>query len=322
MARAIVPAWEELAGWVNVAHGLFEGGNLVGGFVISVQRVPLTLVSLSRVSCLMVGPDRPIEALNAMLEYIDRLSLKRRYLETEMRLRIPVVDDIPGFESHAELRRAFVDAGYRNLSKVDTTYFVRIDKSDDDLIASFDRSARNKIRKASRSGASVEVSYDYSLLDDFYDAYIDMCARKAAPVQPEALVGHGLKPLIESGHALLFPERYGDEVSNMVIVDAMGVPCYVLGTRSRANVAGRVPGAAQVVQYEIMKTMRDLGHVWYDLGGCEGPVPMDVHHNFGVWRFKYGFGGRFVRFLPYMRKIRGPFENLVQLTHVLRGDFV
>lgn len=322
MARAIVPAWEELAGWVNLDYGLFDKGTLVGGFVLSVQRIPYAPLAFSRINCLMVGPERPSEALDALLTALDRIAVRRRLIETELRLRIPTVDDIPGFESHAALRATFAEHGYTPLSKVDTTYFVRVDRSDEELLASCDRSARNKIRKAQRSGATVEVSNDYTLLDDFYDAYIDMCQRKSAPVQPEALVGRGLRPLIERGHALLFTERYEAGVANMVIVDTLGVPCYVLGTRSRANVKGEVPGAAQIVQYEIMRTMRDRGAVWYDLGGCEGPVPIDRHHNFGVWRFKYGFGGRFVRFLPYLRKIRGPMAGVVQMTHMLRGDFV
>ncbi len=322
MARSIVPAWEVLAGWKNDPYGLFDRGELVGGFLLSTQRIPLTPLKFSRINCLMVGPERPVQALEAILSALDRIAVRQRLIETELRLRIPTVDDIPGFEAHAELRASFEANGYRPLGKVDTTYFVRVDRSDDELLASCDRSARNKIRKAQRSDVEVDVSTDYSLLDDFYDAYIDMCHRKSAPVQPEALVGYGLRPLIERGHALFFTERYGEHVSNMVIVDTLGVPCYVLGARAPANVRGIVPGAAQVVQFEIMRAMRERGHVWYDLGGCEGPVPIDRHENFGVWRFKYGFGGRFVRFLPYFRKIRGPVPGVVQWTHQVRGDFV
>lgn len=322
MARSIVPAWEVLAGWENAPYGLYDHGELVGGFLLSTQRIPFTPLKFSRINCLMVGPERPVEGLDALLAALDRIAIKRGLIETELRLRIPTVDDIPGFEAHAPLRATFERHGYNPLGKVDTTYFVRVDRDDDTMLASFDRSARNKIRKAQRSEVQVEVSSDFTLLDDFYDAYIDMCHRKSAPVQPEALVGYGLKPLIERGHALFVTERYGEHVSNMVIVDTLGVPCYVLGARAPANVRGIVPGAAQVVQFEIMRTMRERGHVWYDLGGCEGPVPIDRHENFGVWRFKYGFGGRFVRFLPYFRKIRGPLPRVVQLTHELRGDFV
>lgn len=322
MARCIVPTWEVLAGWKNHNLGLFDGGELVGGLILSVQRIPMTAVSLSRVNCLMVGPDDAEAALRALLFHLERFSMKHLILETEIRLRLGVNEGVDHADEHRAIRRILEEDGYRPLTKVDTTYFVDLDREDEELLSSFDRSARNKIRKAQRSGVEVQISEDYRLLDDFYAAYIDMCQRKSAPVQPEALVGRGLRPLIERGHALLFTEVYPEGISNMVIVDALGVPCYVLGTRSPANVRGEVPGAAQALQYEIMKVMRDRGHRWYDLGGCEGPVPIEGHPNFGVWRFKYGFLPEYVRFIPYMRKVRGPFEGVAHMVHVLRGDFV
>lgn len=324
MARAIVPTWDVLAGWRHHVLGLYDaGGRLVGGTLIAVQRIPLTAISLSRINLVMIDPEGPVAPqMDALLDGIERFALRNLVLETEMRLRLAVTPGIPGEARHREIRTRLEGFGYKPLQKVDTTYFVRLDKDDEALLASFDRSARNKIRKAQRSGAEVLVSQDFRLLDDFYAAYLDMCERKSAPVQPEALVGRGLKPLIEAKRATLFTEVYPEGVANMVIVDVLGVPCYVLGTRTQANVRGEVPGAAQVVQYEIMKRLRDEGHAWYDLGGCEGPVPVEGHHNYGVWRFKYGFSGEFVRFLPYMRKVRGPFERVAHVAHVLRGDFV
>lgn len=323
MARAIVPTWEVLSGWTNHAFGLFKDSAMVGGLILSCQRIPYTAASLSRINCLLIDPSEAVAPqIDALMQALERHARRRLLLETELRLRLAVTDGIEEAEVHRQMRACLEQHGYRALSKVDTTYFVRIDKDDESLLATFDRSARNKIRKAQRSGATVEVSRNFALLDEFYAAYLDMCERKAAPVQPEALVGRGLRPLIEKQRALLFTEAYDGVISNMVIVDTLGVPCYVLGTRSPANVRGEVPGAAQVLQYEIMKAMRDRGHVWYDLGGCEGPVPVEGHPNYGVWRFKYGFQGEFVRFLPYMRRVRGPFEKVAHVAHVLRGDFV
>jgi hypothetical protein len=323
MARAIVPGWEVLAGWTNHDFGLFADGALVGGLVLSMQRIPYAALALSRINVLMVDRGEPLSPqLDALMGAVERFSLKNLVLETELRLRLPVTAGIPGAALNRALRGGLETHGYSPLTKVDTTYFVRIDQDDEALINSFDRSARNKIRKAQRSGVQVKLSKDYSLLDDFYAAYLDMCQRKQAPVQPEALVGRGLRPLIESGQALLFTEVYPEGIGNMVITDALGVPCYVLGTRSPANVRGEVPGAAQVVQYEIMRFFRDRGVGWYDLGGCEGPVPVEGHPNFGVWRFKYGFLGEFVRFIPYMRRVRGPFQRVAHAAHVLRGDFI
>lgn len=322
MARAIVPAWEELAGWTNHHLGLMGPSGLIAGLILSVQRVPYTTLALSRINAVMVDPQDLEGTLGPLLSAVERYALRYLILETEVRLRFPINDGAPKAAEGRAVWDAMARAGYGALQKADTSYFVRIDRDDETLIGTFDRSARNKIRKAQRSGARVEQSQDFSLLDDFYSAYLDMCARKQAPVQPETLVGRGLRPLLERGHALLFVERYDEGLSNLVIVDTLGTPCYVLGTRTQANVRGVVPGAAQVLQYEIMKKLRDRGFCYYDLGGCEGPVPIEGHPNFGVWRFKYGFQPEFVRFIPYLRKSRGPFGPALKLAHQLRGDHV
>lgn len=322
-SRSIVPKWEELAGWTEHRISVHRGKSLAGGAIMAVRRVPGLPVSLGRVTCLMIGHHDAREMLDNLLAALERFSVRHLIVETELRLRIPASDALEGFGYHREIISSLEHWGYRALAKVDTTYVVHIDKDDEDLLNSFERSARNKIRKAQKSGAVISISNDYRLLEEFYDAYLHMAARKRAPIPPKVLVGQGLKPLIEQGYALLFTESYAGRISNMVVVDTLGIPCYVLGTRTKANVSGEVPGAAQALHFEIMKTLRNRGKKYYDLGGCEGPTPVEGHPNYGVWRFKYGFQGPFVQFLPYFRKARGPFtRSLMDFVHRLRGDFV
>jgi hypothetical protein len=321
LGRAIVPHWEELAGWKNVRLGAFVGPTLAGGLVMAVRRIPKTPVRLSRITLALLGPGREEEMMEALLRAVERFSARHLVLETELKLRIPASEDLEGFRYHPALDRLVRGFGYRALAKVDTTYFVRIDRDDETLLGSFERTARNKIRKAQKAGAVVGTSKDYRLLEDFHQAYLDMQARKAAPIPPRRLIAEGIVPLLEREHALLVTESYQGRIANTVIADALGVPCYSLGARARANVAGEVPGAAQVLHYELMKLFRDRGKLYYDLGGCEGPVPTEGHPNYGVWRFKYGFNGIFVRFMPYYRKTRA-LERVMAAVHRYRGDYV
>lgn len=323
LSRAIVPKWEELAGWSNHRLGLFEGHTLIGGLILSVRRVPMLPVSLSRVTLAMVGPTGHGEMLHALLAAIERFCIRRFVIETEFRLRIPACDDIEGYKYYRELMRVLTGCGYRPLNKVDSTYLVRIDKDDDALLTAFEPSARNKIRRAQKAGVQISTSNDMVLLEQFYNAYRAMSERKQAPIEARTLVVDGLKPLIEAGHARLFAETYDGQVSNMAIVDVLGLPCYVLGVRTEANVRDEVPGAAQALHYEIMRVLRNEGKKYYDLGGCEGPTPIAGHPNYGVWRFKYGFQGSYVRLLPYFRKTRGPLSRpVLDFVHRLRGDYI
>jgi hypothetical protein len=319
-SRAIVPTWDELAGWTTQRIGLFAGEGLAGGLVMAVRRIPRLPLFLSRITCVMVDPARAGEMLAILLAEVDRYCRRHLIVETELRLRIPASDNLDGFGDHRDLRGVLEAFGYRALPKVDATYVVRIDRDDEALLASFVSTTRNRIKKAKQLGAVVSTSADPGLMEQFYEAYTEMGARKHAPVPRRTFVVQGLKALIDRGHALLFTERYGGQVANMLVVDALGLPCYMIGTRSVAHVKGDVPGAAQMLHFEIMKYLRDRGKTYYDLGGCEGPEPIESHPNFGVWRFKHGFRGAFVQFLPYFRKMRGPTRLVLEVVHQLRGD--
>lgn len=323
-SRAIVPRWEELSGWTT--HRIAVRGRdeaLAGGLLLATRRIPKLPFHLGRVTALMLEPGREPACLERLLRELERFSNRHLVVETEVRVRIPATDGLEGFEYHRDVTPILADFGYRPLRKIETTYFVRIDRDDDALLGSFQSSVRNMIRRAQKSGVQVATSRDYTLLDEFYAALEAMGERKDAPVPPRVFVADGIVPLLDRGWAVLATESYAGKIATMVIADALGVPCYTLGARTKASVDGRVRGAAQVVQYELMRLFRDRGKRYYDLGGCEGPVPIAGHPNLGVWRFKYGFGGTFVQFLPYFRKVRGPFlHSVMEAVHRLRGDYV
>lgn len=322
--RAIVPGWEEIAGWRNrrIAHVSKEG--LIGGVVVALRRIPGLPFHLSRVSCLMTDEARAPGMTRSIFEAIERLAKDHWIVETEMRLRIPDANDLdePGSSSHA-LVQSLEAFDYRPLRKIDATYLVQIDKNDEDLLASFEGRTRNAIRKAQRCGALVSTTQRLEILEELYTGSELTGARKGARMPPRAFVVDAIRPLLERGHAVLFAECYGERIANLAVIDMLGVPCYVLGARSRDHQEGKVQGGAQFLHFEIMRRLRDLGKKYYDLGGCEGPIPDPSHHNYGVWRFKYRFQGRFVRFLPYYRRVRPSLTRpLMAAVHRLRGDDV
>ena len=49
--------------------------------------------------------------------------------------------------------------------------------------------------------------------------------------------------------------------------------------------------------------MKNNGVGIYDMGFCPGPVPVLNHPAYNIWRFKYGFGGDHVEFLPTYGKV-------------------
>lgn len=320
LARVIAPRWEELAGWTTWGLGRAVDGVVTSGLLLSARRIPGLPLSLGRVTCLMVGPGRALEEAGVLLGALDRFAERERIVEIELRLRVPTAPALGPWAHLAGLRQVIESAGYRMLGKTEQSYLVDLDRDDDALLASFEGRTRSAIRKALREGGEVTVTRDASFLTELHAASEEMRDRKNAPIPPRHLV-EGLAPLMVRGHVLGFLERVNGVVSNLVAIDATGLPCYVLGARTKAHVDGKVAGSGQLVQYEIMRHLRDRGVKHYDLGGCEGPVPEETHPNFGVWRFKYRFQGTHVRFLPYFRRTRSDLARwLLELGHRVRGD--
>jgi hypothetical protein len=269
----------------------------------------------------MIGPERHAEMLSALLAETERLARREGVVEIELRLRIPANDAVPGFEFHEQVAQCLFRHGYKALRRSDQSYLVGTDCDDEHLLKSFNGNCRRRIRKAVKDGVQVSVADNPSYLSLFYESYLAMHERKGAPRLSQGAIRDGMEPLLRKGLALLLVGSIGNCVCNMVIVDTLGVPCGMLATRTLASVRGEVPSAGQLLQFEAMRRMRDRGKTYYDLGGCEGPVPVEGHPNYGVWSFKYEFNGHYVRFLPYFRKAMGSVSGaLLSLAHRLRSD--
>jgi hypothetical protein len=324
MGRAIYPMYFLASQWKPLPIGIFHRDKIAGGLLAATKKMGHFPLNLSRILVAMVGRENPREMLDGLLFGMEDYARKQSVIETDVQLRLPATGEVEG-RAHSELiSEVFEKHGYHRLPRADKTFFIRIDKNDDALLASFGQQPRNRIKKAQKDGAEVFISRDPSLLDLFYESYRGTADRKHMPIVLERVqLVEGMKPLLENGRALIFAERYGETISNMIIVDPLGTPCVMLASRTKANVEGRVPSCAQIVHFEAMKRMRDRGAKYYDFGGCEGPVPIESHPNWGVWHFKWGFKGAYVTFLPHLRKIRGDLtQPLLNLLHRFRGDAV
>lgn len=322
MTRTVIPTWEALAGWQPHAIGAYVGGELIGGLLLGERRAPGPIpLAVARSPLVLLDDHHPGETLRVLLDEVERRAKERRFLELDFRLHIPANEAVPGFEYQLEFWRAFEDFGYQMLRIQDHTYFVDIQRGDEALFASFKHEIKRKIKQAQKAGVQLEETRDPKILETFYENYLETVERKGAPRYPRGHVVEGLRPLLADGSIVVLTARYDGVLANIMIVDALGVPEYMLGTRTHESVLRAVPPAGHVLQFEAMRRMRDRGKRYYNLGGAEGPRPIPGHPNYGVWRFKAGFQGEYVDFLPVFRKSFGPGSGRVlNLVHHLLGD--
>lgn len=322
LTRSVVPTWETLAGWVPQPIGVYSDGELVGGMLLGERRAPGPLpVSVARVPLVLLGPRHQAAMLVALFAHLEQVARSRRILEIEFRLHIPANEAVPGFEYQIEFWRAFERFGYRMLRGQDHTYFVDIQRTDEELFQSFKPEIKRKIRQAEKAHVHIESTQDHRILEIFHQNYLETVERKGAPLYPRGHIVEGLRPLLADGRIVVLTARYDDVLANILVLDALGIPEYMLGTRTHESVLRAVSSAGHILQYEAMRRMRDLGKPFYNLGGAEGPRPIPGHPNYGVWRFKAGFQGVYVDFLPYFRKSFGArSERVLNLLHRLLGD--
>ncbi|MCD4677608.1 MAG: peptidoglycan bridge formation glycyltransferase FemA/FemB family protein, partial [Desulfobacula sp.] len=71
------------------------------------------------------------------------------------------------------------------------------------------------------------------------------------------------------------------------------------------------PPPGSIAQWAMIKAMKAQGMKIYDMGFCPGHVPLKEHPHYQIWRFKYGFGGDHVEFLPTYGIIMQPIKGKV-----------
>lgn len=173
------------------------------------------------------------------------------------------------------------------------TYWVELGP-EDQMLASMSKKCRRDIRKGQREGVRVEMRTDLETLEEFYRQHVAMCGRKSLPALSEKYVLEGIKPCLDAKLAGVFVASYQDVARNMVLATLTGKPQYSKGTTSEAAFEQGCPPTGQFLQFEVMKFCAGLGRKTYDLGGSPGPVPQQGHPNYGVWRFKHEFQGRWI----------------------------
>lgn len=288
------------SGWSFRGVGAFSNGDLVGGVALCVKRMPHLPWSVARLQAILADQSDIANISCSLLTAVASMGRSLRVVEVESRCRIPDPQASDSAKDHAGVLQALQAARYVETSIRRGTYLVRIDVDDESLLRSYSSKCRRDVRKGLREGVTVtslERPQDFEM---FCDAQKEMCVRKGLAA-PDSRQCESFRPMFEKGHFRLFGACYQDQICNMAIVDALGVPRYALGATTSAALQKGTPPTGQALHYGIMQWLRERGVRYYDLGGSPGPVPQKGHPNYSVWRFKCEFGGPFVRMMPYHR---------------------
>jgi peptidoglycan pentaglycine glycine transferase (the first glycine) len=203
------------------------------------------------------------------------------------------------------------------------TIKVRIDCSDDDLLAAMKSKTRYNVRLAKRRGVQVRVASPDEVTT-FYELLEETSDRDAFGIH-EIDYYADLLHVFDGRSALLIAEFEGEPAASIIVLANGDEAIYMFGASDRRH-QRHMP--THLIQFEAMRWARERGCTTYDLWGIpadDEPPPEAKDGNdsvnvrsglWGVYRFKQGFGGETIAYPGVYERVYYP--GLVRLWRLFR----
>ena len=196
-----------------------------------------------------------------------------------------------GSQRVQDLQSAF--SGFRTvptgLANVEHTFLLDLSPSLETLRKRLDQKWRNQLNRAERESLTLNMGEGLEEYDVFSDIYKDMWEQKRFNTSVDIQEFAGIcRDLPEGLRAkILICRHQGVPVSSMVCSAMGNTGIYLLGA---TNEIGRKTKAAYLLQWTMIKWLKENGFQYYDLGG------IDPERNPGVFHFKSGMSGQDVAY--------------------------
>jgi lipid II:glycine glycyltransferase (peptidoglycan interpeptide bridge formation enzyme) len=263
------------------AHIFRLGGEVVGGALIMVQRLPLRLgaVGICKWGPILKDASRPdaAEIYAGMIETLIAEYAERRRMLLSVLPRAATTTGNAQFE-HLMARgfRRGIDLRYP------ARYIVRIDIPEAEQRRSLGQKWRYHLNKAEKADLAFERA-GAERLAEFDALYAAMGDRKNFP---DYSAYNTIAALFDAGAHALRPELFfvrhqGTVVAGAIIFKAGDTAVYLFGATNDAALPLR---AGYFMHWRIIEWLRETtGARWYDLGGTDGFM--------GLYQFKKGMVG-------------------------------
>lgn len=191
------------------------------------------------------------------------------------------------------------------------TYWLDLSLDEDELLSNMKKQTRYDVRKGIKSELEVK-RFDQqtdNITRDFWNLYRNLGNEKDFEILSESRFFHFVNSLLDSKLASLFFIYYNKKIINISICSKFGQASYIYGAINPYFKELNCTSPGPLAQWEMIKFAKQSGAKIYDVGFCPGPIPIKTHPQYSIWRFKYGFGGDHVEFLPTYGKILKPIRG-------------
>lgn len=287
---------------------LFEEGGQVRA-VASVlcrpfSRFPLRVMYVPKGPLLDYGDGQLLDHVLASLEELARAQ-RAIFIKIDPDVRLEEGQVIEALQARG-WRPSSEQIQFRN------TILIDLRPGEDELLANMKAKTRYNIRLAARKGVQVRLG-GLADLPLFYQMYAETSRRDDFIIRPFAYYRDAWGAFIEAGLARLFLAEYEGEPLAGLMTFRFGQRAWYMYGASTEKYRHLMPN--HLLQWEAMRWARSEGCTVYDLWGAPDVLSED-DPLWGVYRFKEGLGGQFVRHIgaydyPVSRPLYGFYTVLM-----------
>lgn len=303
------PEWAKVkSDWKNEMIVIEENGEIKGTMSILLRKVPIFNRYIMYAPRGFVCNEHDKETLKKLTEKAKEIAKKYKAFIFRMDPDIPNTDE--------EFKSIAKELGYKmkeNIKNIDQViqpkYVFRLtltNKTEDELLASFNQKTRYNIRLAIKKGVTVREGTKEDL-KIFYDIMKETGSRDNFFIRPLAYFEHIYDCMGPEHVKLIIAEHDGTPISAVLPIKYGNKVWYLYGGSSN-KYRNLMPN--YLLQFEMMKWGLESNCDIYDFRGVSGFK--DEHDpQYGVYRFKKGFNGDFVEFVNELYIVFNPLMNTI-----------
>lgn len=225
-----------------------------------------------------------LENLDSMLTYLRAEYTERRRLGLRIAIREPSSVEIETMLEHHGFETVRFDSTYE-------TFLIDLQPDLEVLRKQVDSKWRYNLRRAEKANLAVECGTTKQLFTVFSGLYAQLREDKDFPeyvdVQEYMEIHKAMEEATRFSIAIAYQESR--PLAGLVWTDLGDTGISIF---SAANSLGRKCRAAFLLRWSMLCRLKQKGKHYFDQGG------VDKNSNLGGYKYKQGFGGRLVRFVP------------------------
>ena len=271
-----------------------EQKNIIGSLCVLIRKIPIfgNLMYASR------GPVCDVHDISVIKQLTDGAKeLAKKYNAIGLRIEPDVESDDKTFRDIVEnLGYKIKDDAKDFKDQIQPRYVFRLDvkdKTEEEVMAGFHQKWRYNIRLAGRKGVVVKEGTREDL-KDFHKIMEETGKRDDFIIRPLSYFEKMYDNLVPGGHMKLLMAYYEDKPISGVIPIMYGNKTWYLYGASSNKHRNLMPN--YLLQWEMIKMSIAKHDAIYDFRGVSGVVD-ENHPQYGLYRFKKGFGAKFTEFI-------------------------